>query len=268
VADSMHSPLRSRPRLRAAIPQNAQRRGLNENYARELMELHTLGVDGGYTQHDVIEVARALTGWSIDPREGSFVFRPGAHDVDSKVVLGNMIEGGRGIDEGEQVLDILAKHPSTAKFIARKLAVRFVSDSPPPALVDRCARVFTASDGDIASTLRCVVTSPEFFSKEAYRAKVKTPFELVVSAFRATGSLPDQTPRATQIVAKLGQPLFGRQTPDGWPDRGADWMNAGAMVNRTNFGLQLASGRVPGVRVGSMGQDVAALIATPEFQVR
>lgn len=249
---------------------NAQsrRRGLNENYARELMELHTLGAEGGYTQADVVQVARALTGWSIDPRAGEFVFRPAAHDPDEKLVLGQRIKGGRGIEDGEQVLDILARHPSTARFIVHKLAMRFVSDVPPQALVERCSRAFSASDGDIRSTLQCVVTSPEFFSKGAYRSKVKTPFELVASALRATASAPDETPRAAQIVARLGQPIFGRQTPDGWPDRANEWMNAGAIVNRVNFGLALAGGRLPGVRVGPMDAAIGALIATPEFQRR
>jgi len=232
------------------------------------MELHTLGVDGGYTQQDVIEVARALTGWSIDPVQGAFVFRPAIHDADAKTVLGTRLSAGRGIEDGEQVLDILARHPATARHIARKLVVRFVSDSPPPSLVDRCAGVFRKSDGDIRETLRCVVTSPEFFSKQAYRAKVKTPFELVASALRATGASLDNSPRSAQIVARLGQPIFGRLTPDGWPDRAEDWVNAGAMVNRVNFGLTLASGRVPGVNVGRIDSTIAATLSTPEFQRR
>jgi uncharacterized protein (DUF1800 family) len=243
-------------------------RGLNENYARELLELHTVGVDGGYTQQDVIQVARALTGWSIDQIAGDFVFRPRLHDATEKSVLGNRLPAGRGIEDGEQVLDLLARHPSTARFITRKLVVRFVSDSAPPALVDRCAAAFTRSDGDIRKTLQCVVTSPEFFSKAAYRSKVKTPFELVASALRATSSSLDGSPRAGQIVARLGQPTFGRQTPDGWPDRADEWVNAGAMVNRVNFGLSLAAGRVPGVLVGSLDPSQGASITTPEFQRR
>jgi uncharacterized protein (DUF1800 family) len=258
----------ARRTLRPVRLQVGRRRGLNENYARELMELHTLGVDGGYTQLDVIEVARALTGWSIDPGEGAFVFRPAVHDAEQKVVLGTKLSAGRGIEDGEQVLDILARHPATARHIVRKLAVRFVSDTAPAALVDRCAAVFAATQGDIRETLQCVVTSREFFSRAAYRAKVKTPFELVVSAFRATGAVPDRTARGTQIVARLGQPIFGRQTPDGWPDRGEEWMNAGAMVNRVNFGLQLASGRVPGVTVARADPALSAQLTSPEFQRR
>jgi len=263
VADSSHQTLGNVRR-----PAGRRGRGLNENYARELMELHTLGVDGGYTQQDVIEVARALTGWSIEQREGVFAFRPATHDADEKIVLGSQLKAGRGIEDGEQVLDILARHPSTARHITRKLVVRFVSDSAPPALVDRCAAVFGTTDGSIRETLQCVVTSPEFFSKAAYRAKVKTPFDLVASALRATGATPDRTPRSAQIVARLGQPIFGRQTPDGWPESAEEWMNAGAMVNRVNFGLSLAESRVPGVIVGRLDPSVGARLSAPEFQRR
>jgi uncharacterized protein (DUF1800 family) len=233
----------------AAAPRRA--RGLNENYARELMELHTLGVDGGYTQKDVIEVARALTGWTMNPRDGEFVFRPEMHDAGQKVVLGHTLAAGRGIEDGEDVLDIVARHPSTAHFITRKLVRHFVSDSAPPALVDRCASAFTKTDGNIRETLRCIVTSPEFFSRAAYRAKVKTPFEVVASALRVMNAQPDTTPRTAQLVARLGQPIFGRQTPDGWPDRADAWMNTGAILNRINFGLALAAGRVPGASLAT-----------------
>ena len=250
----------------------AQRRGrgLNENYARELMELHTLGVDGGYTQQDVVEVARALTGWGIRPPRqllmaapdarvrraaerlpdsedaGTFVFRPEVHDAEAKVVLGHKIKAGRGIEDGEQVLDILAQHPSTARFIARKLAVRFVSDEPPQALVDRAAQTFTRTKGDIREVVRTIVTSPEFFSNAAFRAKVKSPFEVVVSTMRALGSTPDQTPRSAQLVARLGQPIFGHQAPNGWPETSAPWMNTGSILNRINFGMAAAANRIPG----------------------
>ena len=261
MADSMHSTLVGRRGARRA-------RGLNENYARELMELHTLGVDGGYTQQDVIEVARALTGWTVDAQQGGFIFRPALHDADEKTVLGRRLAAGRGQEDGEQVLDILAKHPATARYITRKLAIRFVSDSAPPALVDRCAREFERSDGDIRATVRCIVTSPELFSEASYRSKVKTPFELVASALRAAGAVPDATPRSGQVVARLGQPIYGRQTPDGWPDRAEEWINAGAMVNRVNFGIQLADGQVPGVRVGPVSPAVKAMLASPEFQRR
>ena len=201
TVDSTHRPLREARRPRGRAAQRA--RGLNENYARELLELHTLGVDGGYTQRDVIEVARALTGWTMNPRQDAqFVFRPEIHDADEKVVLGRRLPAGRGIEDGEQVLDILARHPATARFVARKLAIRFVSDDPPAALVERAAQVFLKTDGDIREVVRTIVTSPEFFSRAAYRAKVKSPFELVASALRALGAEPDATPRSAQVVTQ------------------------------------------------------------------
>jgi uncharacterized protein (DUF1800 family) len=241
----------------------AQRRasGLNENYARELLELHTLGVDGGYTQQDVTEVARALTGWSIVPPqeqgarlamrtggvvEGRFMFRSQVHDAEPKTVLGVRLRGGRGIEDGEQVLDIVSAHPSTAKFISRKLAIRFISDKPPQSIVDRAAAVFTKTGGDLREVVRTIITSDEFFSSAAYRAKVKSPFEVVVSALRAVNAPADPTPRTAQFLAQLGQQVFTRQTPDGWPETGDEWINTGSILNRINFGLQLASGRVPG----------------------
>jgi len=249
------------------LPQQQQRarRGLNENYARELMELHTLGVDGGYTQKDVQEVARALTGWTFNRQSGEFVFNPNIHDAGEKTILGQKFPAGRGEDEGERVLDMVASHPSTAHFIVTKLARHFVSDDPPKALVDRCAVTFSKSDGDIRETLRCVVTSPEFFSRAAYRAKVKTPFEVVASALRAVNAAPDPTPRTAQIVARLGQPIFGRQTPDGWPDRGDAWMNTGAILNRINFGLSLAAGQIPGAQLTNL-PDFSTLRAQPRAQ--
>lgn len=235
----------------ATIEQLQQRRprGLNENYARELLELHTLGVDGGYTQQDVVEVARALTGWSVQPpRSGrsGFLFRPEAHDAGEKTVLGHRLRAGRGIEDGEEVLDILARHPSTARFIARKLAVRLVSDSPPPELVERAAGTFTRTNGDIREVVRTIVTSPEFFSRAAYRSKVKSPFEVTVSALRAIGARVDTSAVSAGLVARLGQPLYGHQAPNGWPETGAAWMNTGAILNRINFGQMLATGRVPG----------------------
>jgi uncharacterized protein (DUF1800 family) len=222
-------------------------RGLNENYARELLELHTLGVDGGYTQHDVIEVARALTGWSItqSPNPSSFQFRPERHDTGAKTVLGHRLPAGRGIEDGEEVLDILARHPSTAHYISLKLARRLVSDDPPPALVDRAAETFRRTDGDIAQVVRTIVKSPEFFSRAAFRAKVKTPFEFVVSARRAVGAPVDTTPTTARSVAQLGQPIFGRVTPDGWPDKGVAWMNSGTLYNRIKSTTNLAVQGVP-----------------------
>ena len=240
------------PEQMARLEQLQQRRrGLNENYARELMELHTLGVDGGYTQQDVVEVARALTGWTLARglQGGGFVFRPQVHDAGAKTILGVPFPAGRGQEEGERVLDLLAAHPKTATFIATKLARRFVSDSPPPALVARATDTFLRTKGDIRAVVRTLVTSPEFFSAEAYRAKVKTPFELVVSTLRALEAPADPTLRTAQLVSRLGQPLFGHQAPNGYPETAEAWMNTGAILNRINFGLTVASDRVPGVRL-------------------
>jgi uncharacterized protein (DUF1800 family) len=240
----------NRPRTIADLPANAQnkRRGLNENYARELMELHTLGVDGGYTQKDVQEVARAFTGWTIaNPRlGGSFYFDPRMHDDGEKTVLGHQIKAGGGKSDGDKVLDLLAAHPSTAKFIATKLARRFVADEPPPALVDRAAARFRQTNGDIREVVRTIVTSPEFFAPEAYRAKVKTPFEFVVSAVRASGT---DTANALPLVAavrNLGMPLYGCQPPTGYADKAEAWVNSGALLNRMNFAVSLTSSRPRG----------------------
>jgi len=254
TVDSLHP---SELAMRAPMRKPAARgkRGLNENYARELMELHTLGVDGGYTQHDVIEVARALTGWTMNPRQNAeFVFRPAIHDAGEKVVLGHRLPAGRGIEDGEEVLDMLARDPHTALFVARKLAVRFVSDDPPPALVERAARTFRETDGDIREVVRTIVTSPEFFSRAAYRSKVKSPFELVASSLRALGAQPDTSMRSAQVVAYLGQPIFGHRDPNGWPETGDAWMNSGAILNRINFGASLAGGRLPNASVAQWSQ--------------
>ncbi len=233
-----------------AVRSPGRPRGLNENYARELLELHTLGVDGGYTQQDIINVARAFTGWTLEQprRSGGFVFRPAMHDAGEKVVLGQRLGAGRGMEDGEQVLDIVSAHPSTARFIATKLARRFVSDDPPASLVDRAAETFRRTDGDIREVVRTIVTSQEFFSSAAYRAKVKSPFELVASALRAMNAAPDMTPRSAQVVARLGQPLFLHQAPNGWPERGDAWINTGAILNRINFGLAMAGGAIPSAR--------------------
>jgi uncharacterized protein (DUF1800 family) len=238
-------------------------RGLNENYGRELMELHTLGVDGGYTQADVVSAARAFTGWTVEkPRaNGTFIFRPAMHDAGEKRFLGHTLAANRGIEDGEQVLDIVATAPATARFIASKLVRRFVSDSVPPALVDRVALTFTRTDGDIRECLRTIFRSPEFFSRAAYKAKVKSPYELVVSALRAVGAQPDSTPRTAQMIAKLGEPLYGHLAPNGYPERGDAWINTGAILARINFGLVVAAGRVPGASVAEWtdGKELVSL---------
>ena len=191
----------------------------------------------------------------MNPRQGAeFVFRPAIHDAGEKVVLGHHLAAGRGIEDGEEVLDMLARDPHTAHFVARKLAVRFVSDDPPPALVERAAQVFLKTDGDIRETVRTIVTSPEFFSRVAYRSKVKSPFELVASALRALGAQPDTSLRSAQVVAFLGQPIFGHRDPNGWPETGDAWMNSGAILNRINFGAALAAGRLPNASVTQWSQ--------------
>jgi uncharacterized protein (DUF1800 family) len=246
-----------------AGPNRGRKGGLNENYARELMELHTLGVDGGYTQRDVTEVARAFTGWTIDrPQiEGRFIFRPGMHDTGEKIVLGQRIPAGGGRDDGERVIEILTRHPATARFVATKLVRRFVSDTPPPALVARVAGTYTHTGGDIPSMLRTIFESPEFFSEDAYRAKIKKPFEFVASAVRALGGTTDaQGGMALACAsAEIGEPLYQAQPPTGYADRAEVWVNAGALLARMNFALGLASGRYPHVSV-----ELAALVAGAE----
>jgi uncharacterized protein (DUF1800 family) len=263
----------NRPRIKA-------RGGINENYARELLELHTLGVDGGYTQKDVQEVARCLTGWSINLQTGEFQFRPLQHDNEEKIVLGQTIPAGGGKSDGEKVLDIVASHPSTARFIARKLCVRFISDEPPAKVVDRAAQVFTKTDGDLREVVRAIVFSPEFFATKAYRSKIKSPFEFAVSSVRALdGSIQVLDPsrpfnrarlvadgqtsvsggnrggngRAqkslAQQIALMGQPLFSYQAPTGWPEDSRKWVSTGALISRLNFALALTSGEVAQVQI-------------------
>ena len=248
-----------------ARPQQQQRakRGINENYARELMELHTLGVEGGYTQKDVQEVARAFTGWTIyaprgagvygvegeDSRAGTFIFNPRMHDAGEKVVLGVKIPAGGGADDGRKVLDILVAHPSTAKFIATKLCRKFVTDNPSPALVQSVADAFHKSNGDIKTTLRAIFNSAEFNSAEARRAKIKTPFELMVSALRTLGADIEVRPALIQWVARMGEPLYGYQAPTGYPDVAEYWVNTGALLERLNFSLALVSNHIPGARI-------------------
>lgn len=229
----------------------AKKTGLNENYGRELMELHTLGVDGGYTQQDVIEAARALTGWTVRPpaQGGGYIFRPEWHDAGEKTFLGHRLAAGRGEEDGEDVLDIIARSPSTAHFISQELARRFVSDSPSTALVDRAAQTYMKTDGDIRAVVKTIVTSPEFFSTRAYHSKVKSPFEVVVSTARALGAEPDSTPRTALAIAFLGEPIFGHRDPNGWPETGDAWMNTGAILNRINFGLSVAANRLPGANM-------------------
>lgn len=273
----------------AQTAQQRPRRGLNENYARELMELHTMGVDSGYTQKDIVEVARAFTGWTIaDPRgyrraaaaeingteeqrlarlqrqagipddieSGQFYFNDRWHDKDAKTILGQKVSEG-GVKDGLKVIDILVKHPSTAKFIARKLAVKFVNDNPSEALVGRVAAAFTKSNGDIKTTLRAIFSDKEFFAPETYRAKIKTPFELAVSAIRTIGADTNSSPAILAMLNKLGEVPYGYQAPTGYPDTAEDWVNTGALLERLNFAVALAGNQIPGTRVDLKRFDAA-----------
>lgn len=274
--------------------QQRQRRGLNENYARELMELHTLGVDSGYTQKDIVEVARAFTGWTIaDPRgyrraaaamidgteeqrlnrlqrqmgipddveSGEFYFNERWHDKEPKTVLGNRVNEG-GMKDGLKVIDILVGHPATAKFIARKLAVKFVNDRPAEAMVKRVADEFMRTRGDIRSTLRALFSDKEFFAPENYRAKIKTPFELAISSIRALGGNTNAGPAFVAMLNKLGEVPYGYQAPTGYPDTAEDWVNTGALLERLNYAVAIASNRIPGTRV-----DLRAYSASDKHQI-
>jgi len=222
--------------------------GLNENYGREVMELHTLGVNGGYKQEDVIAVARCFTGWTVrNPINPEFVFAPFMHDSGEKTVLGHKIAAGGGEQDGLQAIEILAHHPSTAKFISRELAQRFVTDDPPQALVDRMAQTFTKTDGDLRAVLQTLFTSPEFFSEGAWQAKVKSPFEMVVSAVRALGGETGDAFTLVQKIADLGEPLYNKAEPTGYPNTGDAWLSTVGVMGRMNFSAALASGLVPGV---------------------
>ena len=252
-------------------------KGLNENYAREVMELHTLGVDGGYTQNDVTQAARVLTGWTIYPmgdraygsqmkqladrmgqanftkrgfvRDGDFLFAANRHDTKEKVVLGKKFPAGGGYEEGVELLKMLADHPSTARFISRKIAVRFVNDNPPQALVDRMAKTFTATNGDIRQVLITMVSSKEFWSKQALREKTKSPFELAISAVRSLDAEINAPYMLYTWISKMGQKMYYYQAPTGFPDKGQYWINTGALLYRMNFGLALASQKIPGVTI-------------------
>ncbi|MEL6822803.1 MAG: DUF1800 domain-containing protein, partial [Calditrichota bacterium] len=243
-------------------------RGINENYARELLELHTLGVDGGYTQRDIGEVARVLTGWSVFPahqqekrmeermahnqrrgfvREGDFLFRGDHHDANAKTVLGRKFPANRGLEEGEELLRFLALHPSTAKHLSTKLATRFIDDNPPQSLIDRMAESYLDSGGNISSIMRTLVESKEFWQYR--RSKIKSPFELVASSLRALNVKLKNPRQVQQWIFRMGQNVYGYNAPSGYPDRAEAWINTGALLNRMKFGLSLAAGKIKGVRV-------------------
>ena len=242
--------------------------GLNENYAREIMELHTLGVDGGYTQKDVTELAKVLTGWSIQQpqRGGDFSYNARAHEPGTKHVLGHDIKE-HGQDEAMEMFDILARHPSTAKFISKKLAMRFVSDNPPQSLIDRMAETFLKKDGDIREVLRTMFHSPEFWAADAYRAKVKTPLEFVASAVRASGVDVQNTLPLVQQLNKMGMPLYAMQPPTGYSMKAEAWVNSSSLVNRMNFALALGVGRLPGMTPNPQAILRGATPETPDGAV-
>jgi uncharacterized protein (DUF1800 family) len=284
----------------AKLAPNNPRRGLNENYARELMELHTLGVDGGYTQRDVQEVARCFTGWTIrQPRaEGTFHFEPRIHDNGEKVVLGTRIPPGGGMEDGLRIIDLLANHPSTARFVSLKLARRFIADDPPPSLVNKAAEAFSKSAGDIPTVLRALIDSSEFYLPDVYQAKVKKPLEFVASALRSTGAEVQLSHQLLRYLGRMGEPLFLAQPPTGHPDVAASWTSPDMLLTRMNFATDLIANRIPGsrLRVEALGdkdsfarliapdslstatrsalaetdgsQAIALLMAAPEFQRR
>ncbi len=250
-----------------AAPARAQtitaRRGINENYARELMELHTLGVDGGYTQEDVREVARCFTGWTIlRPRnEAEFYFAPRMHDPGAKTVLGTRIPAGGGMEDGMRVLDLLAHHPSTARFVSTKLVRRFVADEAPAALVNQAADTFRRSDGDIRAVLRAILNAPEFYAPEFYRAKVKKPLEFAASALRATHAETKVTHQLVRYLGRMGEPLFLSRPPTGYADTGAAWASPDMLLTRMNFAVDLVGNRLDGAKVPPNAlRDVPALV--------
>ncbi len=241
-------------------PKRPGARGLNENYGRELLELHTLGVDGGYTQHDVIAVARCFTGWTIKTPErgGGFEFNANMHDKGEKVVLGVTIPAGGGMEDGLKVLDILAHHPSTARFISRQLAVRFVADNPPPSLVDKMTRTFLRTDGDIREVLKTMLNSREFWSQDAFQTKIKSPFEMVASAVRALGADVNSAIMASSVLTQMGEPLYRKEEPTGYSSANPAWTNSAALLSRMNFALGLPANRIPGIQVDLAKLGVAS----------
>ncbi len=285
--------------VKTITPQSKNQNGLNENYAREVMELHTLGVDGGYTQTDVTQAARVLTGWTVYPisdyaygsamkglvakvgkdnlaakgyvREGDFLFTPNRHDQGEKIVLGHDFPASKdpqvGYQEGVTLLEMLAHHPSTAKFISRQLAVRFVSDAPPQSLVDKMAKSFLDHDGDIRQVLITMVSSKEFWDKKNIDIKVKSPFELAVSSVRALNADVKDPYPLFNWMAKMGQKIYYYQAPTGFPDRASYWVNTGALLDRMDFGLALANGQVGGTII-KLGNFTKAAASDPQTAVK
>lgn len=262
---------RARMDSEASEREEPRKFGLNENYARELLELHTLGVDGGYDQGDVIEVARAFTGWSVvGPRfarflereEGQFFFADMAHDPGPKTVLGRRLTK-EGMEEGLEVLEMLARHPSTARFLSTKLARRFVSEEPPRELVEKMAETFLATGGDLREVVRVMFLSPSFIAGTKKAEMVKTPLELVASALRAS-STESAGPALVRVLFDLGMPLYLCPPPTGYDETSSTWLSAGNVLSRVRFALDLGAGRVPGV--DRLGSEMAVTFASPAFQ--
>ena len=242
--------------------------GLNENYGRELLELHTLGVDGGYTQKDVTEVARCFTGWTIKQpqRVAEFEFNPRMHDDGEKIVLGVRIPAGGGIDDGFRVLHLLAHHPATARFLSRQLALRFVADDPPAALVDRMAAAFLKSGGDLRAVLKTMFQAPEFWSRGAYRTKMKSPLEMVASSLRAVDAGVDFAFGLNNQLTQLGQPLYRKAEPTGYSNSSQEWLNSASLLARMNFSVALANNKIPGVQVETAHASEGLTLGSPDFQ--
>ncbi|HEX3746155.1 MAG TPA: DUF1800 family protein [Bryobacteraceae bacterium] len=249
---------------------NRPKRGLNENYGRELLELHTLGVDGGYTQKDVTEVARCFTGWSIERPNlgGGFRFAPRQHDLGEKVVLGVTIPAGGGEKDGERVLDIVAHSPATAHHISKELAQRFVADDPPAALVERMAQTFLKTDGDLRAVMASMIDSKEFWSQAAFQSKMKSPLEVVVSAVRASNGNVDFAQSLVNQVAQLGEPLYRKIEPTGYANTSSEWMSTAGLMARMNFAVQLSGNKVPGVKVEQTAASSDLALGSPQFQKR
>ncbi len=265
-------PLAARNRFPGAPVRQKRKKelgGINENYGRELMELHTLGVNGGYTQQDVIEVARCLTGWTIrrPQRGGGFFFNPRMHDYGPKVVLGHKIPAGHGMSDGLKVLHILATSPATARHISYELCQHFIADDPPQSVVDRAASTWMKTNGNIRAVLKTILTSPEFYSQAAYRAKVKSPFEMMASALRALGSQTNAGLLMLQALARMGEPMFQYEAPSGYYDLATTWVNSGALLARMNFAMLLAANRIPGTEVNVRALAPEANTASSETLV-
>jgi len=280
--DNFNNMIVSSPTAKAGKASIASNRpkGVNENYAREVMELHTLGVDGGYTQNDVTEAARVLTGWTIVPfgkipeknqmlkklnsaspaeleqsgiiHDNDFLFLANRHDSEAKTVMGKHFPAGGGYEEGVELLGTLAHHPSTAEFISKKIATRFVQDNPPDALVERMAKTFANEDGDIRKVLLTMVSSPEFWHKDAVREKTKSPVELVTSSIRALNATITDPRQLIAWCNRMGERIYYYPAPTGFPDRATYWISTGSLLTRMNFGLTLAAGKIPGVKYDAL----------------